>query len=466
LTDAEKLGSLTNTIDQYIAWIDHFGNSQVGFQIGYPSDISWWSTFEDPASEIMNPVIAARPNANIGAIFWVDFSVLAPFPDTGGASITINDVTLDEGNFGTSNFVFTITRSTNTQAMSVQYQTADNTATSPTDYVPIPPTTLNFPSGGPFSQTITVPVNHDIAVEPDETFNVNLSNCTGGCIILDAQGIGTIKNDDLPGPFILNFGSFGSSNGQFRSPLDVAVDSADRILVADYNNHRIQIFNSAGNHLQSIGSLGSSNGQFSYPTSITVDSADRILVADSNNHRIQIFNSAGNHLQSIGSLGSSNGQFSTPTGIAIRSEDRIAVADSGNHRIETLVSSGAYLQSFGSFGSSNGQFSFPSGIEVDSADRVIVADTGNHRIQISQGSPPLDLDSDGISDDFDTENIIDLSQTLSDSHIVIGNITIQSGVVLTIPNGQSLTVPSGNNITIKSGGGVLIQSGGILQIIS
>ncbi|HUU48376.1 MAG TPA: 6-bladed beta-propeller [Nitrosopumilaceae archaeon] len=466
LTDAENLGSLSNTINQYTAWIDHFGNAQVGFQIGYPSDISWWSTLQDPASSLMNPVIAARPSANIGAIFWVDFSVLAPFPDTGDTSITINDVTLDEGNFGTSNFVFTVTRSANTSTMSVQYQTTDNTATSPDDYTPISLTTLNFPSGGPLTQIITVPVNHDVIVEPDETFNVDLSNCTGGCIILDAQGLGTIKNDDLPGPLISSFGSLGSADGQFRSPLDVALDSTDRILVIDYNNQRIQIFNSAGNHIQSIGSFGSADGQFSYPTSIAVDSTDRILVADTGNNRIQIFNSAGSHIQSIGSFGSANGQFSSPTGITIRSEDRIAIADSGNHRIQTLVSSGAYLQSFGNFGSADGQFNFPSGIEVDSIDRVIVADTGNHRIQISQGSPPLDIDSDGIPDDSDTENIIDSSLTLFDSHVVIGNVTILDGVVLTIPNGQSLTIPSGNNITITSGGGVLIKSGGALQIIS
>ena len=557
LTDAENLGSLTNTINQYIAWIDNFGNSKVGFQIGYPSDISWWNTLEDPASSIMNPVIAARPNANIGAIFWVDFSVLAPFPDTGNPSVSINDVTLDEGNFGTSNFVFTVTRSSNIQAMSVQYQTADNTATSPTDYISLLPATLNFPAGGPLTQTITVPVNHDLLVEPNETFSVNLSNCTGGCIILDAQGVGTIKNDDLPGPFILSFGSLGSANGQFETPFDVAVDSADRILVVDYgnhriqifdsagnhlqsfgsfgfangqfsypvgiavdsadrilvadtgndriqifnsagvhlqsigslgpangqfsqpvgiavdsadrilvadsNNHRIQIFNSAGNHLQSFGNPGSANGQFSNPSGIAVDSADRILVADSNNHRIQIFNSAGNHLQSIGSFGSANGQFSSTSGIAVRSEDRIVVADSKNDRIETFVSSGSFLQSFGNSGPDNGQFSLPSGVTVDSTDRVIVADTGNNRIQTFHGSPLLDLDSDGIPDVLDTENIIDSSIVLNDSHVVTGNLVVQDGAVLTISNGISVNI-SGGNITVESGGGILIKSGGTLRV--
>ncbi|MDH3385777.1 MAG: DUF5011 domain-containing protein, partial [Nitrosopumilus sp.] len=196
LTDSEKIGSLSAATNEYIGWIDHFGDAQVGYQIGYPSDQSWWSKLSDPASEIMNPVITARPNANIGAIFWVDFSVLAAFPDTlpQTPTITINDVTKTEGNSGTSNFVFTVTRSTNTPAISVQYQTADNTASAPSDYTSIS-STLNFASGGPLTQTIQVPVKGDTTVEINEKFNVNLSNCNG-CTITDAIGVGTIINDD------------------------------------------------------------------------------------------------------------------------------------------------------------------------------------------------------------------------------------------------------------------------------
>jgi hypothetical protein len=63
LTDSEQIGSLSSAITEYIDWVDHFGSSQVGFQIGYPSDMSWWSKLSDPASSMINPVIAARPNS-------------------------------------------------------------------------------------------------------------------------------------------------------------------------------------------------------------------------------------------------------------------------------------------------------------------------------------------------------------------------------------------------------------------
>ena len=199
LTDSENVGSLSVITNEYIAWIDHFGDSQVGFQIGYPSDISWWGSLNDPASEIINPVITARPNANIGAIFWVDFSVLEAFPDTNNPTITINDVAQTEGNSGTKNFVFTVTRSVNTPAISVQYQTVDDDAIAPIDYTSISLTTLNFADNGPLTQTITVSVNGDDTVESNEAFNINLSNCVG-CTNADNQGVGTITNDDSPPP--------------------------------------------------------------------------------------------------------------------------------------------------------------------------------------------------------------------------------------------------------------------------
>jgi uncharacterized repeat protein (TIGR02543 family) len=80
----------------------------------------------------------------------------------------------------------------------VDYQTADGTATSPEDYA-ANSGTLTFASGTT-SQTITVAINGDATDEgQDETFVVNLSNA-GNAAITDGQGQGTIVNDDAPVP--------------------------------------------------------------------------------------------------------------------------------------------------------------------------------------------------------------------------------------------------------------------------
>jgi len=112
-------------------------------------------------------------------------------------SVCINDVSLTEGHSGTKSFVFTVSRSGDpSAAASVDYVTADGTAASPSDYAAIPPTTLTF-APGEFVASITVVVNGDTVAEADETFSLNLSNCSA-CTIADGQATGTILNDDGP----------------------------------------------------------------------------------------------------------------------------------------------------------------------------------------------------------------------------------------------------------------------------
>jgi hypothetical protein len=79
-------------------------------------------------------------------------------------------------------------------SVAVDYAIADGTATASSDYTAQPTTTLVF-TPGQTSKTVTVPVNGDTAVEPDETFTLNLSNPVNG-IITKGQGTATIKNDD------------------------------------------------------------------------------------------------------------------------------------------------------------------------------------------------------------------------------------------------------------------------------
>lgn len=111
-------------------------------------------------------------------------------------SLSIDDVTVVEGNSGTTNAVFTVSLSAASgQTVTVNYATADGTATAPADYTNTSGTLTFTP--GQTTRTITVPVIGETVPEANETFFVNLSGATNATIS-DNQGVGTITNDDVP----------------------------------------------------------------------------------------------------------------------------------------------------------------------------------------------------------------------------------------------------------------------------
>jgi hypothetical protein len=112
------------------------------------------------------------------------------------SSLSINDVSVTEGNAGTVAAVFTVTRSDNlASVVTVNYGTANGGALAGSDYA-AKTGTLTF-GAGVATMTITILVNGDVTDEYDQGFYVNLSGASGA-VITDGQGFGTIMNDDLP----------------------------------------------------------------------------------------------------------------------------------------------------------------------------------------------------------------------------------------------------------------------------
>jgi DNA-binding beta-propeller fold protein YncE len=183
--------------------------------------------------------------------------------------------------------------------------------------------------------------------------------------------------------FVFSFGTPGSGQGQFSSPLAVAPDSSANIYVADLGNNRIEKFDSKGAYLLQWGSSGTNFGQFNGPSGLALDSAGNVYVADVNNNRIQKFNSTGAFITQWGGLGSNPGQFSLPTGLAIDASDSVFVADFGNSRIQKFSSNGAFITQWGSGGTNAGQFRFAQAakVAVDGSGNVYVTDAGNTRVQ-------------------------------------------------------------------------------------
>jgi len=101
---------------------------------------------------------------------------------------------------------------------------------------------------------------------------------------------GFINNSDIRitvhPEFVDEFGGFGTGVGLFNAPLGIELNDT-HIFVADNFNHRIQIFDQAGNFKSEFGQLGSQPGNFSYPTGIVVNET-HVIVTDTVNNRVHI----------------------------------------------------------------------------------------------------------------------------------------------------------------------------------
>jgi DNA-binding beta-propeller fold protein YncE len=83
----------------------------------------------------------------------------------------------------------------------------------------------------------------------------------------------------------------------FNMPANLAIAPNGDIFVADgYGNHRVHKFSPEGELLLSWGRQGTGPGEFALVHNIWIDSRNRVLVNDDENHRIQIFDVDGNFL--------------------------------------------------------------------------------------------------------------------------------------------------------------------------
>lgn len=128
-------------------------------------------------------------------------SVNTPAPCSGvGPSlptISINDVSLDEGNSGTTTFLFTVSLSAPAGPGGVTFNiaTQNGTAIAPDDYTARSINGATIPAGGT-EYLFAVAANGDTIQELDENFTVVISSVTGATA-LRLQGTGTIRNDDV-----------------------------------------------------------------------------------------------------------------------------------------------------------------------------------------------------------------------------------------------------------------------------
>lgn len=182
------------------------------------------------------------------------------------SNLSINDVTLNEGNSGTTSFTFTVSLSAPAGPSGVTFDiaTADSTATAGSDYVAKSLTSQTIPAGSS-TYSFTVTVNGDPVSETNETFFVNLSNVIGAALA-DGQGVGTITNDDSAdtAPSVAStVPADGTTNVTLAQSLTVTFDEAVSFVDAGWFSLSCSI---SGAHAASV-----TGGPTSFTLNPTVD---------------------------------------------------------------------------------------------------------------------------------------------------------------------------------------------------
>ncbi len=173
---------------------------------------------------------------NIEAIGTINNDDLAP-----AGNLSIDNVSLLEGDSGNTIFTFTISRAGgSTGPVTVDYIVTGGTANAADFGGAFPSGAVNF-ADGETEQTVEISVSGDTNFELNETFTVTLSNATGGASIIDATGTGIIFNDEapLPPPIIfINEVHYDNSGADVNEAIEIAGTAG-----TDLTGYRIVFYN-------------------------------------------------------------------------------------------------------------------------------------------------------------------------------------------------------------------------------
>ena len=145
----------------------------------------------DEDNEAFHVAISGATGATVG-----DSDALGTILDNDLSSLSVNDITVAEGNSGTAVATFTVSMTTpNSRTVTVDYFTANFNALAPADYAPATGTLTFTP--GTVTQSVTVAVAGDVLDELQESFSFNLAAAVNAAIAR-SKGSSTIVDDDEP----------------------------------------------------------------------------------------------------------------------------------------------------------------------------------------------------------------------------------------------------------------------------
>jgi DNA-binding beta-propeller fold protein YncE len=178
-------------------------------------------------------------------------------------------------------------------------------------------------------------------------------------------------------------GEGGLTAGTLQKPVDVTLDGAGNVYVADVANAHVEKYGPDGRHLLTIGEKGQQKGQFTAPRSVAVDSAGRIYVGLGDDFLIQRFAPDGSYLDAFGQSYAEESMWQI-AGLALDPADNVYASQAISHVVQSFDTSAARPRlrwELGEVGNADGEFRSPHGLAVHDG-RLYVADRDNGRVQV------------------------------------------------------------------------------------
>ena len=243
--------------------------------------------------------------------------------------------------------------------------------------------------------------NRPIGIAVDASGNVYVADTENNAI----RKIDTAGNvTTLAGSTTAGFTDGPSTTARFYAPIDVTVDAADNVYVADIGNNVIRKVTPAGFVTTLAGAGPGSPGfvdgigtaaQFRYPRGIEFDGSGNLLVADGDNNVIRKVTTGGvvttfagsgvvGHVDAVGT----SAQLTYPIGIDVDADGSVFVGEYDDWRVRAITPSGdvSTLAGSGRYGFLDGtgtaaKFGGPGAIAMDASGNLYVGDHDGHRIR-------------------------------------------------------------------------------------
>lgn len=172
-------------------------------------------------------------------------------------------------------------------------------------------------------------------------------------------------------------------------PVDLAIDSRDRVYVGSRGKHPVLIFDQDGNFVSCWG-----EGYFIDPHGVFIGPDDSVYVTDCETHTVEKLTLGGELLnlrlgtRNRAAISFTQTPFNKPTSLSVGPKGDMFVCDGyGNFLVHKFSPDGKLLKTWGGVGNGPGQFAVPHRLDVDKYGTVYVCDRNNDRIQL--------FDSDG-----------------------------------------------------------------------